>query len=275
LLVKEYPSPYDSIHSFSGLGFVLQKNKTTAATAIPSMPGPPVIIRQHEPVAINVANQSKEATTIHWHGIELENYFDGVAGWGFQGTQVTPLIEPGHSFTAQIAARHPGTFIYHTHMHDNQLMRGMYGPLIVLKPGETFDSLTDKIIVISAVRRFKTLNDIKYLINGSTNPEPFKLTKGKKYRFRLINITEDGWALQTSLLLNNSPVIWKALAKDGADLPANQSVHAEANRERIAVGETMDFEFLPLQTGEYKFEVYFNNNARANFKVAEMVMFVK
>ena len=73
-------------------------------------------------------------------------------------------------------------------------MRGMYGPLIVLKPGETFDSLTDKIIVISAVRRFMTLNDIKYLINGSTNPEPFKLTKGKKYRLRLINITEDGWS---------------------------------------------------------------------------------
>jgi hypothetical protein len=70
-------------------------------------------------------------------------------------------------------------------------------------------------------------------------------------------------------------VIWKALAKDGADLPANQSVHAEANRERIAVGETIDFEFLPLQTGEYKFEVYFNNNASTNIKVAEMVMLIK
>jgi manganese oxidase len=274
LLVKEYSSPFDSIHSFRGLGFVLQKNKTTAATAIPSMPGPPVIIRQYEPVAINVANQSKEPTTIHWHGIELENYFDGVAGWGFRGTQVTPLIEPGRSFTAQVIAPHPGTFIYHTHMHDNQLMRGMYGPLIVLKPGEKFDSLTDKIIVISDVRRINTLNDIKFLINGSTNPEPFLLTKGKKYRLRLINITEDSWALQTSLLLNNSPVIWKALAKDGADLPANQSVHAEANRQRIAVGETMDFQFLPQQTGEYKFEVYLNNASR-NIKVAEMVMLVK
>lgn len=274
LLVKEYPSPFDSIHTFSGLGFVLRENKTTAATAIPSMPGPTVIIHQYEPVAINVANQSDEPTTIHWHGIELENYFDGVAGWGFQGTQVSPLIEPGHSFTAQITAPRPGTFMYHTHMHDNQLMRGMYGPLIVLKPREKFDSVTDKIIVISAVRRFKTLNDIKYLINGSTNPEQLHLTKGKKYRLRLINITEDGWAIQASLQFNKSPAVWRVLAKDGADLPANQSVYAEASRQRIAVGETMDFEFLPKQAGEYKFEVYMNNPS-ASFKVVEMVMLVK
>jgi len=57
-------------------------------------------------------------------------------------------------------------------------------------------------------------------------------------------------------------------------LPANQSVHAEANRQRIAVGETMDFEFLPRQTGEYKFEVYIKN-ASQDFQVGEWVMLVK
>ena len=276
LFIKDYSSPFDSIHSFRGLGFVLQKNKTTAATAIPSMPGPPVIIHQYEPVAINVANESNEPTTIHWHGIELENYFDGVAGWGFQGTQVTPLIEPGNSFTAQITATHPGTFVYHTHMHDNQLMRGLYGPLIVLKPGEKFDTLTDKIIVISDVKKIKfvSVNDRRFLINGSRSPEPIQLKKGKKYRLRLINITEDGWAIQASLLFNKSPVIWKALAKDGMELPANQSVHAEANRQRIAVGETMDFEFLPSQQGEYKFEVHVNNPT-VDIRVVELVMQVK
>lgn len=274
LLVKDYPSPYDSIHSFGGLGFVMQNNKTTPPTAIPTMPGPLIIIQQHEPVAINVTNQSNEPTTIHWHGIELDNYFDGVAGWGFQGTQSSPLIEPGHSFTAQITAPRPGTFIYHTHMHDNQLMRGLYGPLIVLKPGEKFDSVSNKIIVISDVRRFKTLNDIKFLINGSRNPEPLQLNRGKKYRLRLINITEDGAGIQASLLFNKSPVIWKALAKDGADLPASQALHAEANRQQIAVGETMDFEFLPQKPGEYKFVVYFKT-AVQDIQVAEWVMLVK
>jgi manganese oxidase len=273
LLVKKFTSPYDSIHSFSGLGFVMQ-NKTTPSTAIPSMPGPPVIIYQNEPVAIKITNQSDEPTTVHWHGIELENYFDGVAGWGFQGTQVTPLIEPGQSFTAYIAAPHPGTFIYHTHMHDNQLMRGMYGPLIVLKPGEKFDSATNKIIVISDVGKSKLLADRRFLINGNLKPEPLRLKKGIKYRLRLINITEDGWAIQASLLFNKEPVTWKMIAKDGAELPTGQSVSTKASGQRIAVGETMDIEFLPQQAGEYKFELEFNN-AYQSIRLAEMRILVE
>ena len=277
MLVKEYMSPYDSIHSFKGLGFVLQNNKAITDTATPSMPGPALIIHQREPVAIKVTNQSNERTTIHWHGIELENYFDGVAGWGFQGTQVTPLIEPGQSFTAQITAPHAGTFIYHTHMHNKQLIRGMYGPLIVLKPGEEFDSATDKIIVISDVARIgisKRSTDIRFLINGSLSPEPLRLKKGKKYRLRLINITEDGWAIQTSLLFNKEPVIWRMLAKDGNELPAHQSMQIKAGGQRIAVGETMDFEFSPQQTGEYKFEVDFDNGYQRR-RIAQMVILVE
>jgi FtsP/CotA-like multicopper oxidase with cupredoxin domain len=278
LLVKEYASPYDSIHSLGGMGFVLQNNKMLADTATPTMPGPALIIHQYEPVAIKVTNQSNEPTTVHWHGIELENYFDGVAGWGFQGTQVTPLIEPGQSFTAQITAPHPGIFIYHTHMHDKQLLRGMYGPLIVLKPGEKFDTTTDKVIVISTVARIapsKRSTNIRYLINGSLHPEPLRLRKGKKYRLRLINITEDGWAIQTSLLFNKEPVIWKMLAKDGSELPAHQSVQVKANGQRIAVGETMDFEFLPQQPGEYKFEVDFIITNVFRQRLIEMVVLVE
>jgi FtsP/CotA-like multicopper oxidase with cupredoxin domain len=273
LLVKKYASPYDSIHSFSGLGFVMQ-NKTTPSTAIPSMPGPPVIIYQNEQVAIKITNQSDEATTVHWHGIELENYFDGVAGWGFQGMQVTPLLEPGQSFTAYITAPHPGTFIYHTHMHDNQLMRGMYGPLIVLKPGEKFDSATNKIIVISDVGKSKLLADRRFLINGNLKPEPLRLKKGIKYRLRLINITEDGWAIRASLLFNKEPVTWKIVAKDGFDLPAYQSVPIKASGQRIAVGETMDIEFFPQQVGEYKFELEFNN-AYQSIRLTEMLILVE
>lgn len=276
LLVKEFSSPFDSIHSLTGLGFVLQKNKMTAATETPSMPGPPLIIHENEPVAINITNQSNEPTSIHWHGIELENYFDGVAGWGFGGQKLSPLIEPGQSFVAEMTAPRPGTFIYHTHMHNNQLMRGLYGPLIVLKPGAKFDSLTDKIIVISNARRIKvtSINDIKFLINGSLDPHPLQLKKGKKYRLRLINITESTAAIKASLLLDANAVRWRALAKDGAELPPHQSVIMEANRQPIAVGETMDFEFLPLETGEYNFEVYVHTTT-LNVRVVKLKVIVE
>jgi len=273
LLVKEFTSPFDTIYSSHGLGFVLQENNRPA-NAIPSVPGPVVIIHQDEPVAINVINQANEPTAIHWHGIELENYFDGVAGWGFDGPQITPLIEPGHSFAAQMTAPRPGTFIYHTHMHDKQLMRGMYGPLLVLKPGEKFDSTTDKIIVISDMGKSRRLADRKYLINGSLNPEPLRLKKGIKYRLRVINISEDGWAIQTSLLFNKQPVLLKELAKDGRELPFPQSAKVKMNRQLIAVGETMDFEFLPQQKGVYKLQLDYNNEA-IDMRVAEMLIQVK
>ena len=71
-------------------------------------------------------------TAIHWHGIELESYYDGVPGWTGSGQHSTPVIAPGTSFVARMAPPRAGTFIYHTHWHDKtQLLNGIYGPLNV------------------------------------------------------------------------------------------------------------------------------------------------
>lgn len=78
---------------------------------------------------------------MHWHGIELESYYDGVPGWTGRGPQVTPVIAPGEEFVARFAPPRAGTFIYHTHWHDIvQLAGGLAGPLVVLEPGEEFDA---------------------------------------------------------------------------------------------------------------------------------------
>jgi hypothetical protein len=124
------------------------------------------------------------------------------------------------------------------------------------------------------VGRSKKLADRKYLINGSLNPEPLRLKKGIKYRLRVINITEDGWAIQTSLLFNKQPVLLKELAKDGRELPFTQSVKVKMNRQLIAVGETMDFGFLPQQKGVYKLQLDYNNEA-IDMRVAEMRILVE
>jgi FtsP/CotA-like multicopper oxidase with cupredoxin domain len=91
-------------------------------------------------VSINVRNQLPEATSVHWHGIELENYYYGVAGFGTDGRRVSPMIEPGQAFEALFTPPRAGTSIYHTHMNDlQQVLAGLSGPLIVLNPDETFD----------------------------------------------------------------------------------------------------------------------------------------
>jgi FtsP/CotA-like multicopper oxidase with cupredoxin domain len=136
LEVKEKRNWHDTL---TGNGFVLTEGNTSTDVNA-SIPGPPIILEQGKPVAIKVINHLHEATTIHWHGLEIESYFDGVAGWGNRGKQLAPLIMPGDSFVARLTPPRAGTFIYHTHMHNFQMFKGMYGPLIVTKAREQYNS---------------------------------------------------------------------------------------------------------------------------------------
>jgi FtsP/CotA-like multicopper oxidase with cupredoxin domain len=58
-------------------------------------------------VEITVLNQLHEPTTVHWHGMELVSYYDGVADWGAHGKQSTPMIDPGASFRVRFTPRAP------------------------------------------------------------------------------------------------------------------------------------------------------------------------
>src|SRR5215467_10253926 len=249
LLARERPA---SDHSPAAAVFQLQEGSQAPALDAAAFPGPPLVLTRGEPVEITVVNQLREPTAIHWHGIELDSYYDGVPGWGGSGAQVTPPIEPGQSFVARFTPPRAGTFIYHTHWHNFlQLTGGLYGPLIVLRPGQTFDPETDKTMTISLGGAFDLKSPV--LLNGSAQPEPLRLKVGAKYRFRFINISASG-NYQVSLLAGASPVRWRAVAKDGADLPPAQVVEQEA-RQGVGVGETYDFEFEPAAKGDLRLEV--------------------
>jgi manganese oxidase len=207
----------------------------------PGLIGPPIILTRAEPVEIEVANRLKERTAIHWHGIELESYYDGVPGWSGVGNQITPPIEPGTSFVARMTPPRAGTFIYHTHWHDpSQLTNGIYGPLIVLPPGARFDPESDLPFVFS-IGDFGALGELA-LINGTPQSKTLQLRAGKKYRFRFINISTNNQGMQVSLRNANGPVEWSNIAKDGVDLSPNMARPAKAQLT-ITVGETYDVEF--------------------------------
>ena len=208
-------------------------------------PGPALVLTRGEPVAIHVTNRLSEATSIHWHGIELQSYYDGVPGWTGSDKQVTPMIEPGKSFDVYFSPPRAGTFIYHTHMNDMaQLSSGLYGTIIVLPPGQTYDPETDKVFIMS---RNGMRTDGEFLLNGTTSPEAQQWRVGKQYRLRFININANN-TVKISLVGGGVPVSWTALAKDGADLPAEQAVSSPA-AFLIAPGETYDFLFRPQNAG--------------------------
>ncbi len=213
--------------------------QASGAMAKPGLIGPPIVLTRGQPVEIEVVNKLKDPTAIHWHGIELESYYDGVAGWSGAGTQITPPILPGTSFIARIVPPRAGTFIYHTHWHDSsQLTNGLYGPLIVLPQGEAFDPKSDLTFVFS-LGDFGTLQELA-LINGTPQSKTLRLQTNKEYHFRFINISTNNQAMQVSLQNPSGPLEWVKVAKDGADLPTHNPTRAQ---ETITVGETFDVEF--------------------------------
>lgn len=229
------------------------RDASSAADPPPGLIGPPIVLTQNQPVEIEVINKLQTPTAIHWHGIELESYYDGVPGWTGEATQTTPPIAPGTSFVARMTPPRAGTFIYHTHWHDAlQLVNGLYGPLIVLPPGEKFDPDTDRIFVFS-VGEFGILQRLA-LINGTPQNKTLQLEVGKKYRFRLINISTDNQAMQISLRDTKGPTEWRIIAKDGAALPP-QLVQPSKAQLTVTVGETYDVEFSSAAPQELLFDL--------------------
>jgi manganese oxidase len=198
------------------------------------VPGPPLVLTRGETTEITVVNRLSEPTTVHWHGMELESVYDGVAGWSRTGSRIAPLIAPGDSFTVYMTPPRAGTFMYHTHMDEtDQLATGMYGPMLVMEPGEAFDPKYDLVFVIgSSVEYWVT-------VNGRRRPAPLRLQAGAEYRLRFINIHR-GATVTISLLSEAGPERWHRSAKDGAELPPPLRAKREA-RLRFGAGETYDF----------------------------------
>ncbi len=93
------------------------------------VPGPLMRVRQGERLRVRLKNSLPQPSTIHWHGIRIDNAYDGVAGL----TQ--EAVPPGATFDYDFVVPDAGTFWYHPHNRSwEQLARGLYGTLIVEEP---------------------------------------------------------------------------------------------------------------------------------------------
>ena len=92
-----------------------------------SIPGPTLKVRQGSEVIVHVTNDGDLDTTVHWHGLRLENKYDGVP----HETQ-TP-IPVGGSFTYRIRFPDPGLYWYHPHIREDYTQElGLYGNILVV-----------------------------------------------------------------------------------------------------------------------------------------------
>lgn len=222
-----------------GYSYVLQEGPMPPAPDSVRIPSSTIVLHQNEPTEITVINSAHHMATIHWHGVELESFYDGVGGWSGWGTQVAPAIAPGDSFIVRLTPPRAGTFIYHTHSNEAiQIPSGLYGTLLVL-PEHASPDTTERVFLLGIGG---PLDDARLVVNGSATPPPVELRAGVAHRFRFINISPDE-THGVQLTATDTTQQWRALAKDGADLPAQQATVQPASL-LLHPGETYDFEVL-------------------------------
>jgi FtsP/CotA-like multicopper oxidase with cupredoxin domain len=91
-----------------------------------SIPGPIVRVRQGSEIVVEVTNEGDMDTTVHWHGLRLENKFDGVP----HETQLP--IPVGGSFTYRLKFPDAGLYWYHPHIREDYGQElGLYGNIVV------------------------------------------------------------------------------------------------------------------------------------------------
>ena len=241
--------------------YILQQGPAPPARDSVRIPASLIVLTRGEPTDITVHNRAEEPVGIHWHGIELESWSDGVVGWSGAGSTVAPAIQPDESFTARLSLPRAGTFIYHTHVNDiEQVTAGAIGPLVVTEPGQPFDPTRDHVYLggwngPDDETSPQCVGDApgrecmpKAMVNGdSTGGPTLQLAAGVRHRFRFINLSP-AIGIRYAIRRDTTAVRWVARAKDGADLPAALRTSRPAIQE-VEVGETWDFELTP-QPGE-------------------------
>ncbi|GAC1558557.1 MAG: multicopper oxidase family protein [Beijerinckiaceae bacterium] len=165
------------------------------------VPGPLLRAKAGEDVSVRLVNRLDQPTSLHWHGVRIDNAMDGIAGL----TQ-KPIL-PGASFDYRFKARDSGLYLYRPFAApwtSEQMARGLYGLLIVDEPqppqvDRDFAILLDDWRLDekgALVQDFGAPADlggagrIGTLLTANTQPTPGKETAapGSRVRLRLVNV---------------------------------------------------------------------------------------
>ena len=262
LLIQSSPYGYNRNPA---MGFVLQQGAEPTKDSV-ALPGPTLFLERGRPARITIVNRLKAATSIHWHGLEIDSYPDGVAGWSGVPGRIAPAIQPADSFIAEFTPPRAGTFMYHAHVNELvQTNSGMYGALIVTDSAHQFDPRIDKIIMVGGAGPGNIERRSLGMVNGTIRPQ-LDLEAGTTYRLHIIQIHPQ--AVVVFRLGGDSTIArWTPVAKDGADLPPEQSTPGPAY-VMMGAGENGEFLYTPERPGVQRLTI---NTQLAGWYVPVMI----
>jgi FtsP/CotA-like multicopper oxidase with cupredoxin domain len=109
-----------------------------------SIPGPTLKVQQGSEITVHVTNRGDLDTTVHWHGLRLENKYDGVP----HETQAP--IPVGGEFTYRIQFPDAGLYWYHPHIREDYTQElGLYGNILVVPAEPDYWPVVDREVVLT------------------------------------------------------------------------------------------------------------------------------
>jgi FtsP/CotA-like multicopper oxidase with cupredoxin domain len=109
-----------------------------------SIPGPTLKVRQGSEIIVHVTNNGDLDTTVHWHGLRLENKYDGVP----HETQAP--IPVGGEFTYRIQFPDAGLYWYHPHIREDYTQElGLYGNILVVPADPDYWPPADRDLILT------------------------------------------------------------------------------------------------------------------------------
>jgi CopA family copper-resistance protein len=134
--------------------------EVTGMTINGSIPGPTLSFTEGEYAVIYVKNEMDEETSVHWHGLLLPNFYDGVP------YLTTPPIAPGKTQKYEFPIKQSGTYWYHSHTM-LQEQSGVYGSIVIHPKNETLDYDKELVMVLSDWTNEKPMSVLRFLKRGT------------------------------------------------------------------------------------------------------------
>jgi FtsP/CotA-like multicopper oxidase with cupredoxin domain len=217
------------------------------------VPGPRIRITEGDKVKINVTNHLPEATSVHWHGLVLDNGMDGAA-------EITQNpIEPGETFTYAFQAVQSGMYFYHSHhAADRQQALGLYGMLIIDPKDKTSIPAHD-VETIVALQEWLIRDGLTFpamtmegafpnyfTINGKSYPatETVKMKVGQKALVRFVGSNNN---FVHPMHIHGGP--FEVVALDGE--PLSESARYKADTINVGPGQRYDVIWTALKPGKW------------------------
>lgn len=237
-----------------------------------SIPGPTILVYPNDEVNIRVYNKLPEPTSVHWHGVDVPVFMDGVPD-----VQSSPRIDPGYYFDYHFKITNsPGTHMYHTHhIAHTQEMMGLGGGFIILEPEHYKCNFQRDYFIMLQEFHVKGLNvgelkpgiyDIDphdhdfnfFTMNGRSFPYTTSLTvkQGENIRVRIGNIVEDAHPIH----IHGHQ--FSVIATDGNTIKTNNRLIK--NTINVASGETWDVAFNANNPGIWPFHCHIPHHMSNN-----------